>query len=32
METALSRMNPIVGAGVAEIIVGDATIRGVMRC
>lgn len=29
IETALRRMNLIVEAGVAEIIVGDATLRGV---
>ncbi|MEG3167907.1 hypothetical protein U1737_06825 [Sphingomonas sp. LB3N6] len=32
IETALGRVNTIVGAGVAKIIVGDATIRGVPLC
>jgi hypothetical protein len=32
IETALGRVNTIVGAGVAKIIVGDAMIRGVPLC
>ena len=32
IETALGRVNTIVGAGVAKIIVGDATVRGVSLC
>ena len=32
IETALGRMNTIVGAGLAKIIVGDATVRGVPLC
>jgi hypothetical protein len=32
IETALGRVNTIVGAGVAKIIVGDATVRGVTLC
>ena len=32
IETALGRVNTIVGPGVAKIIVGDATVRGVPLC
>jgi len=32
IETALGRVNTIVGAGVAKIIVGDVTVRGVPLC
>ena len=32
IETALGRVNTIVGAGVAKIIVGDLTARGVPLC
>jgi len=32
IETALGRVNTIVGAGVAKIIVGDATVRRVSLC
>ena len=32
IETALGSVNTIVGAGVAKIIVGDATVRGVPLC
>jgi hypothetical protein len=32
IETALGRVNTIVGAGVAKILVGDATVRGVSLC
>ncbi|MEG3174042.1 hypothetical protein U1708_17675 [Sphingomonas sp. ZB1N12] len=32
IETALGRVNTIVGAGVAKILVGDATVRGVPLC
>lgn len=32
IETALGRVNTIVGAGVAKIIVGDLTVRGVPLC
>lgn len=32
IETALGRVNTIVGAGSAKILVGDATIRGVSLC
>lgn len=32
IETALGRVNTIVGAGVAKIIVGDVTVRGVSLC
>ena len=32
IETALGCVNTIVGAGVAKIIVGDATLRGVSLC
>jgi hypothetical protein len=31
-ETTLGRVNTIVGAGIAKIIVGDATVRGVPLC
>lgn len=31
-ETILGRVNTIVGPGVAKIIVGDTTIRGVSLC
>lgn len=31
-ETALGRVNTIVGPGVAKILVGDATIRGISLC
>lgn len=32
IETALGPVNTIVGAGVAKIIVGDTTVRGVRLC
>ena len=32
IETALGRVNTIVGAGVANILVGDITVRGVPLC
>jgi hypothetical protein len=32
IETALGRVNTIVGAGAAKIIVGDLTVRGVPLC
>ena len=32
IETALGRVNTIVGPGVAKILVGDTTIRGVPLC
>jgi hypothetical protein len=32
IETALGSVNTIVGAGVAKIVVGDATVRGVPLC
>jgi hypothetical protein len=32
IETAMGRVNTIVGAGVAKIIVGDSTVRGVPLC
>jgi hypothetical protein len=32
IETTLGRVNTIVGAGLAKIIVGDATVRGVPLC
>ena len=32
IETAMGRVNTIVGAGVAKIIVGDGTVRGVPLC
>lgn len=32
VETALGPINRIVGPGVAKILVGDATIRGVPLC
>jgi len=32
IETALGRANTIVGPGVAKILVGDTTIRGVPLC
>ncbi len=32
IETALGRVNTIVGPGVAKILVGDATIRGIPLC
>jgi len=32
IETALGRVNTIVGAGLAKIIVGDITVRGVPLC
>jgi hypothetical protein len=32
IETALGRVNTIVGLGVAKIIVGDITVRGVPLC
>ena len=32
IETLLGRVNTIVGPGVAKIIVGEATIRGVPLC
>lgn len=32
IETPLGSVNAIVGAGVAKIIVGDATVRGVSLC
>jgi len=32
IETVLGRVNTIVGAGVAKIIVGDVTLRGVPLC
>lgn len=32
IETAMGRVNTIVGAGLAKIIVGDATVRGVPLC
>lgn len=31
-ETTLGRVNTIIGPGVAKIIVGDTTIRGVSLC
>lgn len=31
-ETILGRVNTIIGPGVAKIIVGDTTIRGVSLC
>ncbi len=31
-ETSLGRVNTIVGPGVAKIIVGDTTVRGVTLC
>jgi hypothetical protein len=32
IETAMGRVNTIVGAGLAKIIVGDTTVRGVPLC
>jgi hypothetical protein len=32
IETAMGRVNTIVGAGVAKILVGDATVLGVPLC
>jgi hypothetical protein len=32
IETVLGRVNTIVGPGVAKILVGDATIRGISLC
>ena len=32
IETMLGRVNTIVGPGIAKIIVGDTTIRGVALC
>jgi hypothetical protein len=32
IETALGKVNTIVGPGVAKIIVGDMTVRGVPLC
>lgn len=32
IETMLGRVNTIVGSGVAKILVGDVTIRGVPLC
>lgn len=32
IETALGKVNTIVGPGVAKIIVGDTTFRGVALC
>ena len=32
IETALGRVNTIVGPGVAKVLVGDTTIRGVPLC
>ena len=32
IETALGRVNTIVGPGTAKVLVGDATIRGVPLC
>lgn len=32
IQTALGRVNTIVGPGVAKILVGDTTIRGVPLC
>jgi hypothetical protein len=32
IETSLGSVNTIVGPGVAKVIVGDATIRGVSLC
>ncbi|MGY2737259.1 hypothetical protein [Sphingomonas sp. UYP23] len=32
LETALGRVNTIVGPGTAKVLVGDATIRGVPLC
>jgi hypothetical protein len=32
IETSMGRVNTIVGAGLAKIIVGDATVRGVPLC
>jgi len=32
IETVLCRVNTIVGPGVAKILVGDATIRGISLC
>jgi hypothetical protein len=32
IETAMGRVNTIVGAGVAKILVGDVTVRGVPLC
>ena len=32
IDTPMGRANVIVGAGVAKIMVGDATIRGVLLC
>jgi hypothetical protein len=32
IETAMGRVNTIVGSGLAKIIVGDATVRGVPLC
>jgi hypothetical protein len=32
IETAMGRVNTIVGAGLAKIIVGDITVRGVPLC
>ncbi|MDN4633545.1 hypothetical protein QCD71_18650 [Sphingomonas sp. PsM26] len=32
IETALGRVNTVIGPGSAKILVGDATIRGVPLC
>lgn len=32
IETIVGRVNTIVGPGVAKVIVGDATIRGIPLC
>lgn len=32
IETSLGRMNTIVGPGIAKILVGETTIRGVPLC
>jgi len=32
IETALGRVNTIVGPGIAKVLVGDTTIRGVPLC
>jgi hypothetical protein len=32
IETALGKVNTIVGPGTAKIIVGDVTVRGVLLC
>lgn len=32
IETVLGRVNTIVGPGVAKILIGDATIRGISLC